>query len=159
MMPSTKSKTLLSMTRSETASPPCSAACTPPAQPLARKAIAWTARHGYSVCSLAALAHAASIVVAASLVAPILGARAIARRMRCTRDLPCAVPMVVVALLRRNGNDAQQLRLPQRTQGSVAANAKEHASRHVPFTAMAAPSPAPHSTCATSMSAGNPVIC
>ena len=94
---------------------PCSAACT--------QSSAQTPSHGYSACSLAALAHAASIVVAASLIAPVLGARAIARRMRCTRDLPCAVPVVVVALLRCNGNDAQQLRLPQRTQGSLAANA------------------------------------
>ena len=61
--------------------------------------------------SLSALPHAARVVVPACLLARIILARPLARGMRSARDLPRAVPVVVAALLCRDGDDAQQLGL------------------------------------------------
>ncbi len=61
--------------------------------------------------SLPALPDAAGIIVPACILARIVRARPLAGRVHSARDLSRAVPVVVGALLGRDGDDAEQLGL------------------------------------------------
>jgi len=61
--------------------------------------------------SLSALPHAAWVVIPARILARVVRARPLAGRVHGARDLSRAVPVVVAALLGRDGDDAEQLGL------------------------------------------------
>ncbi len=68
-------------------------------------------RSPYTLQSLPALPDAAGVVIPACILARIVRARPLAGRVHSARDLSRAVPVVVGALLGRDGDDAEQLGL------------------------------------------------